>query len=370
MAQAEGKSDSERIAIGKKYFRENFNARRYKIDVDPSFRIEADRIIASVSADTPTTLMKVVGINELPIESKVEVVRPRVGNAEIVMVLDYSGSMRDNNKYSRMADNAKNFIDNLAGSLQNGSDVKFALVPFSDFVAVDLPNYAVHGQPEIGMWTGCTQERFYPYNRTATPPTFTMDQTKWGHIHYVPRFGEIDIADHSRDAALASDCANFIGKGLKTIPLTQDYEGLKAKIDRMAPYNYTNISLGAEFGWHVLTPDQPFNNARPMDDQENQKFMILLTDGAQTSQGYGPNGRSSKEDANTSLEIICDRMKADNIKIFTIGYDLNESDVVNRLKNCASDGKFYQPAVSGGGLEAAFADIGSTIKTSMMFISK
>ncbi len=169
---------------------------------------------------------------------------------------------------------------------------------------------------------------------------------------------------------MASDCANFIGKGLKTIPLTQDYEGLKAKIDRMAPYNYTNISLGAEFGWHVLTPDQPFNNARPMDDQENQKFMILLTDGAQTSQGYGPNGRSSKEDANTSLEIICDRMKADNIKIFTIGYDLNESDVVNRLKNCASDGKFYQPAVSGGGLEAAFADIGSTIKTSMMFISK
>jgi hypothetical protein len=49
---------------------------------------------------------------------------------------------------------------------------------------------------------------------------------------------------------------------------------------------YTNVTIGAAWGWHVLSPTQPFSGAAPFNTPNLQKILILLTDGDNTRSRY------------------------------------------------------------------------------------
>ena len=58
---------------------------------------------------------------------------------------------------------------------------------------------------------------------------------------------------------------------------------VKISLSDMRPLGNTNIPLGAEFGWNLLDPQEPYSEGAAYSDTKTTKFLVLLTDGVQTS---------------------------------------------------------------------------------------
>jgi hypothetical protein len=337
--------------------------------------------VIPATGSVPTTITGVAGITSMTVNAHAEAMRPVRGNAEVVLVLDYSHSMEDNNKYGRMATVARNFIDTLVAGMPATSTLKIGIVPFSDMVAADLDPAMVvapvlaggewkksgsnwnrdPGGPIGPAWTGCTEDRRYPYNQQATAPA-ASDDTKWGEVFHL-------LASGPGGQNVDDACSEFLERNLKLIELSTDYSGLKSAISSMAPYWNTNITLGAEFGWHLLAPTQPYA-AAPYTKKDNHKFMVLLTDGLQTTKGRGEGQVESVANAQTNFDEICTQMKADGITVFTIGYDVSDAAIITRLQNCASPGQFYDADVAGSDLGNTFKAIADAILTSSIYLNR
>ena len=111
----------------------------------------------------------------------------------------------------------------------------------------------------------------------------------------------------------------------------------------MEPYNLTHISLGMEWGYHLLSPGVPYTSGVSFDDDETLKAVVLLTDGRQTMDGWGPGNvtyERSVEHAEFNLVALCQNMKADGIRVITVSFDLadsTEAETEERLSNCSGD---------------------------------
>jgi Flp pilus assembly protein TadG len=177
-------------------------------------------------------------------------------------------------------------------------------------------------------------------------------------------------------------------------PLTDNKQTVLDAIAAMDAGGYTNVQEGIAWGWRTLSSGTPFTEGRAYSVPENDKYLIILTDGNNTYPtqntwneteyypwGYGRHDRiraglPGTYDLVTSMNMhtknTCDNIKmqlnAENreaIRIFTIAYDVpNGSSVKNLLYDCASvgrDGKKYYYDVSGNAIAAAMAAIGNEI---------
>ena len=138
----------------------------------------------------------------------------------------------------------------------------------------------------------------------------------------------------------------------------------------MEPYGYTNISLGVEFGWHLLEPGAPYA-ARSHDDDENKKFIVVLTDGKQTTPAFGSGGSRDRFDGENNLSELCTNIKAGNqITVITIAFALDDSATETRLRNCSTDpDKHFFKAENSDDLTSAFEEIRQQIADTI-FLSK
>lgn len=166
-------------------------------------------------ADTPTTLMNLFGYTTMTTRA-VSVVSRGVGNLEIALVLDNTGSMTQNNKLGKLKSAATSMVDTLASQTDPSKPnaLKFAVVPFSMTVNVgasyasaawmdtgakasyhdDLFNTAGTNRftmfSNLGMpWGGCVEMRPAPYDVDGTVPSAGTPDTL-----YVPYFAP-DEAD-------------------------------------------------------------------------------------------------------------------------------------------------------------------------------
>ncbi len=175
--------------------------------------------------------------------------------------------------------------------------------------------------------------------------------------------------------------------------LTSNQNKVNTAIAGMEAGGFTNVQAGIVWGWRTLSNNQPFTQGRDYDVIENDKYIIVLTDGNNTypnqstlnqsqytAWGYEKSGRIFEGTSKTSLvaamdehtATTCENIKAiidaDNepaYKIFTIAYDVADgSSVKGLLHGCAStkkDGSKYYYDVSGDALAAAMQAIGNEI---------
>jgi Flp pilus assembly protein TadG len=328
-AVAKNVTDAQRIQMGKDAFAANMNQSEGRgLLPNLTFKISSTNVVAHADVVLPTSLMAAIGITEMNIASNSTVDIPGTKKAEIAFVLDYSGSMGDVSgtevKYIAMKKAATKLIDDL--SKDNADKVKFALVPFSHHVYTSLPNAFVLGKGPVGTWTGCTQDRQYPYNLTDATPSIgplVVPQSQWGQAM---------APDHT-----AWGCNGYSAHNLKLRALTNDFAGLKAQLAVMTPYAYTHVPLGVEFGYEVLSPTGAYSGAVPYTDKSTQKYMVVLTDGAQTEPAFGPGGIRSVAQGDDNLVALCENAKASGITMITLAFDLDDSSQRQRLQNCASD---------------------------------
>jgi von Willebrand factor type A domain len=133
----------------------------------------------------------------------------------------------------------------------------------------------------------------------------------------------------------------------------------------------THIALGFEFGWHVLSSNTPFTEGVSESNGKTVKVLVLLTDGNQTEQAFGPDGSETEEDGERNLEQLCRNAKEAGITVATVAFDLDEGpSTVERLRDCASDpSKLFFDVKGGADLAAAFDGIRSKVQEAI-FIAK
>lgn len=354
-------TDAERVALANTAFEKNFTAAKTAgLSTTPVFTINGEKVVGQANVVMNTNFVRIAGINTMDLNAGVTINIPQLKNIEVSLVLDFSGSMKDKVggevKYTAMQAAATDLINDLGVT----GKAKFALVPFSHHVYLSMPNKYVSGQPLTGTWTGCTQDRTYSYNLTDGTPNSADDTTKWGQpqapIH------------------ISSGCSGYSSNNLTLVPLTSDIDTVTAKLGAMKPYAWTHIPLGLEFGWQTLSPNGIFGaTVAPYNDPHTNKWIVLLTDGAQTEPAFGPGSTRTVAQGDSNLTALCGNIKDKGVKIVTVAYDLDDAATVDRLKECSSlndDGEhmFYQPGNSTP-ISAVFADIKKQLAEAI-FISK
>ncbi len=328
-----------------------------------SFDMQNGIVIAKADGDMGTSFMKLGGINTMDIKLQSEVNSLTNKKAEIALVLDYSGSMDDPVKGGAKYDLMRKAATKLVTSLENMDKdaVKVGLVPFSQYVYATLPKHHVMGTDGAGNWSGCTQDRGAPYNTTNDEPDGSVE-SKWGQPLNT---------DHK-----SYTCGGFAGKGLKIIPLTDDFARVTSALGSMTPYGYTHLSLGMEFGLHVVSPNTPYPEGVSFDDENTTKYIVMLTDGSQTERAKGPGGINEVSQGEKNLETLCGTAKGLGVKVITMAFDLTDKDPTKaaetkaRLQNCATDpASDYFDANDGKDLDRAFESIRSQVAQNI-FLNK
>jgi Flp pilus assembly protein TadG len=360
-------SDADRKKMAEQAFETNIEGSLLGNTVGkPDINFSNGAVTVSYQGSIPTTLMKIGGFNSMQVTGSSTATLRLPQKAEIALVLDYSGSMEEISagkvKYQTMKDAA---IDMVNGLTENGSneEVLFSLVPFSHNVFTSLPSSMVLGASG-GSWTGCTYDRQYPHNTKVNAPTGAA-KSKWGQP------APTSYADYAGQQNYHCDGYNHDGNGyqansLVVQELSKDHSSTISQLKAMKPYGYTNISLGLSFGWQTVDPGAPFA-ARPDSDKKNKKFIVLLTDGKQTTPAFGPGNSRDRYDGEANLEKICANLKNTEITVITIAFALgNDTGTENRLKNCSTDpDKHFFEAEDSNDLTKAFEQIKNQIASAI-----
>ena len=349
-AAAGSLSDNERIQIAKDVFASNFATQAGTgIEANPQVSIEnGETVVMNVAVQQPTVLMQIAGFDTIDISSSVTVNIPKPKKAEIALVLDYSGSMSWTSggqvKYVAMKNAAIGMVQDLTSTAQAADRIKFGLVPFSHHVYVSLDGaYVLGGTPGV-TWTGCTQDRKFPYNTTDASPISGNDDSKWGHPQ---------APEH-----ISAGCGAYVPNNLIVRPVSGDHDGVVAQLQAMQPYAWTHIALGFEFGWHLVSDSAPFTDVAPNNDEETEKYIVLLTDGQQTEPAFGAGGSRTVSNGEQNLETLCANAKNEGITIVTVAFDLNDPATENRLRNCSTDpAKHFFIAEDSADLASVFEQI-------------
>jgi Flp pilus assembly protein TadG len=167
------------------------------------------------------------------------------------------------------------------------------------------------------------------------------------------------------------------------LPLSSDRTTLRNRIDDFSAEGSTAGQIGIAWGWYMVSPSfnslWPSGAAAPYDTSETLKAVVIMTDGEfntpycngviSRDAGSGSGSNSSKIDCAstngspfTQGRALCDGMKARNVVVYTVGFQLAEGgEAASLLEYCASTpSNFFLPA-DGGDLSEAFAAIGRDI---------
>lgn len=210
------------------------------------------------------------------------------------------------------------------------------------------------------------------WTRYFWTPEPELDQSFTWHDDFGNQWPPVQ-EEHSRSNADSQGPA--IGCPTPITPVTADESGegenstvVKA-IDNLKAWRRggTFSDIGMLWGWRVLAPNAPFDEGVEYDNDEWNKYAILMTDGqSQNYQNdftpYGFDEELSAEDINKNLEKICQNMKDEGITIYTLTFKENDDEVENTFESCASDSdKAFLNVDSGDQLVSAFENIAGQI---------
>ena len=186
--------------------------------------------------------------------------------------------------------------------------------------------------------------------------------------------------------------------------MTKDVSQVKQKLTEMVAYGNTHVPLGLIWGWHLLSPNAPFQDGKPYGTPNVIKIVVLVTDGANTyalnsnnqvcgsgnnlyyctpdtndsnytGLGYmwqnriargttaNGNGDFSRPDLalNDRLKVLCSNMLAQGINMYTVPLEVTDTNIKSLLQGCASAPGNYIDVTDKTKLQAAFTNIAGSI---------
>ena len=383
---APGQSNAQIQQMAQAFFAANYPAGKIGVPSALTVSQDGNTVTLKVSADMPTTLMGIVGIDTMSIGANSQVTR--MGKKlEVALVLDNTGSMGSNSKMTTLKTAAKNLITIISTAALNPGDVKVAIVPFTVDVNVGTSNESAtwlrwdefpstggnngngnNGNGNNGngnnsnngnKWGGCTifQIIFGQCNNSggnsgshADWDGCVMDRDQDYDVkNTLPPTGSGSSGDEKRYPA--SDNAECDLQVIK--PLSSDWAALKNHIDNMKSAGNTNTTIGLAWGWNMLTPGAPLSvAAAPASNLD--KVIVFLTDGDNTKNRW----TSSESSINARTKLVCDNIKADGIKIYSVRV-LNGNATL--IRDCATDPSMYYSVNAASELDSVFTSIAQSL---------
>lgn len=320
----------------------------------------------------------------------------RVNNVEISLVLDISGSMSEGSKMSNLRDAARTFVDAVINDSTNDL-VSVSIVPYSEHVSAGPAIMNEFNVNHVHNYSHCIEFEHEDFDTTVMDASHRYDQVQhfyWGTTSWNNRSNPVCPTGQHEDI----------------VAFSQDVTALKNKIGQLVPRGSTSIFAGMKWAAGLLDPNfQPINanladdghtdpvfSNRPVafDDNETLKTVILMTDGQNhyskriNSQVYANSSHyahwennsfdwwvnrnvyssqrqywsSSKywpDYGDSLLSSVCSAAKANNIVIWSIGFEVTEHSA-NVMRNCASSPSHYF-GVEGVQIKEAFTAIARQI---------
>jgi len=344
---------------------------------------EGDVVTISASNKIPTYFSGIFGKSGMDIGATSQALYSN-RNLDIALVLDTTFSM-NGAKMSNLKLAANNLVDTF-GDFNNDS-VRAAVVPFAQYVNVgtsrrnanwlDVPadqeiSYMKRDVvsrsncrtvPNTGSRDGvavggnrqvCDTVYSNPY-----PASWTATWRGCVGSRLTPTHERVDFGGQRIPGILNSQ-----GRcGTEIRPLTTNMNQVKQTINAMNADGNTYIPAGLAWGWRTLDNRQPLVEAAGGPAGETDKVMVIMTDGKnfKSKDGILHNMNDGGNDADTTTSRLCNLIKNDDIKVYTIAYEVTDTPTRNLLRNCATSNDSYFNATNAAELNAAFETIGNSL---------
>ncbi|MHB2267726.1 TadE/TadG family type IV pilus assembly protein [Aliihoeflea sp. PC F10.4] len=305
---------------------------------------------------------------------------------EVAMMLDVTGSM-DGWKLRELKAAANIAVETLLGGQRAGQErVRVSIVPYANSV-----NAGLLAESSVFVERSMADRKAAPANTAARTVAMRPDncatERKDARYRYSDAGPEYSMIN--RDY-LIDDFIRYYDRNVKSrtcpttalVPLTSDRSTLNKAIDSFKAVGGTGGHIGIQWTWYMLSERWAGvlpAVSRPARVTDNvRKYAILMTDGefnlsyfdaSHHDQVYNGNGKRQTRDAAVRL---CREMKAQGIEIFTIGFDLRDSNARNTMRDCASAGsqtrRYFYDVATGDELKTAFLEIAGTIES--LYVSR
>lgn len=356
---------------------------------------ESGEMTASITAIVPTTFLNFAHFDrfELTVTSGVMVGGSSI---EVALVLDNTGSMRGS-KISSLKSSAKNLVN--AIMTEDGSDmVNISVIPFADYVNIgtnnrsepglDIPDDYRHTYT-VQVPTSCRGGRGGyggrggrgGYGGGCTRDEERNDDYTWfgcmGSRRHDEDEDEIPSGDYDELGVPGLMTTSSNCDHVETVTrLTNSKSTILTALNNMNSDGWTYIPSGLAWGWRSITEYAPFADGVPYSDKSVKKAIVLMTDGANTRAMKQVTGggalhhegdvyehtSTSTSSANSVTAQLCESIKADDIMVYTIAFDVrNQSSVQQLMRNCAGNGGQYFDADNNTELADAFRQIGLSL---------
>ncbi|MFN3349003.1 MAG: vWA domain-containing protein [Pseudorhodoplanes sp.] len=278
---------------------------------------------------------------------------------ELVLALDNTGSMSSANKMAELKLAAKDLLKTLQNAAKKPDDVKIGIVPFATDVNVGTGNVNA---------TWIRWDEWENANGTCSTTTYktkaACESAKrvWTVANKSTWNGCVWDRDQSNDVNNTATSASvkstlYSANQAKNCPasmltLTNDWAALNAKVDSMIPTGNTNVTIGLQVAFQMLSPVAPFHAAAPQNDLD--KVIILLTDGDNTQNRWS----TSQTAIDNRTKLACANAKAANIKLYTVRVINGNASL---LQQCATLPSMYYDVQNAAQLSAVFSTIAQNL---------
>ncbi len=380
---AQGVVEAFLLANGQRAYAEEGKLTLDKVEIDPVARtVEAK---ASVELDLAFALFGTANHQKITVESAAIYSDRKI---EIAMALDLTGSMKKSGSVDKMGDlqtAARNAVNLLLSGKNIDDRVRVALVPYANSVNVG-PTIAyksvyiektksdrgrtVPNTNLLNLVSGLLRPDNCATERKGTEAYSDAGPEK---VMVNRDFFLSEFADGGAGYAKSVRCP-----AAAVVPLTSNKKTLTDTIDAFVADGGTGGHIGIQWAWYMLSnkwKDVVPTSAAPgpYDEKEVGKFAILMTDGEFNLNFSGAttaNGAYGNDAASRSIphaKSLCANMRAEGIKVFTIGFKLPNNSARNLMKDCASPSTssidFYYDTSSGTELDQAFKAIVRNIES-------
>ena len=387
---------------------------------DPVIEGNANNRSVTANAEMPlnTYFLKLIGMNTLTAGAASTAIEG-VGNIEVSLVLDISGSMREVipdtggvTRIQRLREASTNFVNTLLKD-EYEDKISISLVPYSEHVNPGSEIFGQFSTNQQHAFSHCIEFPAGEYQNVSLNLTLTYDQAQ--HYQFNQTYNSSGYIVPTVDQPICPQ------ESFETIvPLTQNKSLLNGRISQFQPRAGTSIFLGMKWAVAMLDPsfktvmaglptamrdpafaDRPANHGTIANPSDTTKYVILMSDGQNDnsyrlkSQYYNtPSKRAhfafesyqyywqtdldarvgfwnfldpkyDPTNGDAYLDDICDAARAKNITVYSIamGTDSDPAEDARgkaALENCASAPSFYYET-SGAELVAIFEEIADQI---------
>ena len=265
-------------------------------------------------------------------------------------------------------------------------------------------NLTLYGQIANRTWNGCVRARPTPLDTQDTAPTVASPDTLWvpyfapdepdfwGYGNrfvsdegYEGEYWDFDARQRYTGKYAGLNIPNWENDGPdyncrtpSVTPMINNKADLITALDNMVSTGNTVIPAGLAWGWRLISPTEPFTEGTAYDDENTVKAIILLTDGrndvgggmgnhnrsrysaygyAQSGHMGSTNGTQAESVLNTKTATLCTNIKAQNVRLYTITFQLGDGPIKDLMRDCASKTSMYYDSPSNAQLQTVFEDI-------------